>query len=373
MKGSSTHRSWVSSATTALATLVATLAVIVGGDTGISPAGATSGGGALQAPAGCTTSHVLLLGSYPSEVSANLDREVLAPGQPTVLSGIDFYAGTLDGNGVVIAIAGPSPAETYATTLLALRHFSCTSAVVFSGTAGGGGASGLGDVTVPSAWTSDGGATFSPVSAAALAVAREVAAKATGELGATAPIDDGPCLCQGVAHSLAVVPILRTPRVLVGGLGTTYGGQADTCSAAGGMLLGCNPCPPQTGAPLASVSVPISVGVTAAGLARQVSLEVSSGSLVAGARSKLARLSPPPPSTMAETAIGPTYVADDQQTTGAQQAAAVEGVPFIAFRGISDTSAVGNLWPFEWLVFQQLAADNSAAAVRLWLARWDGN
>ena len=63
-------------------------------------------------------------------------------------------------------------AETYATTALALQQFSCTSAVVFSGTAGGGGASGLGDVTVPAAWTSNYGASFTPVSSVALTVAR---------------------------------------------------------------------------------------------------------------------------------------------------------------------------------------------------------
>ena len=66
------------------------------------------------------------------------------------------------------------------------------------------------------------------------------------------------------------------------------------------------------------------------------------------------------------------FIADDQQTTGAQQAANAYKVPFIAFRGISDTSAVGNLWPFEWLVYQQLAADNSATAARLWIKSWNG-
>jgi hypothetical protein len=45
-------------------------------------------------------------------------------------------------------------------------------------------------------------------------------------------------------------------------------------------------------------------------------------------------------------------------------------VTFIAFRGISDTSAVGDLWPFEWLVYQQLAADNAAVAARLWIGAW---
>jgi hypothetical protein len=53
-------------------------------------------------------------------------------------------------------------------------------------------------------------------------------------------------------------------------------------------------------------------------------------------------------------------------------AAEKRGVPFIAFRGISDTDAVGNLWPFEWLVYQGLAADNAGVAARLWIGRWNG-
>jgi nucleoside phosphorylase len=342
----------------------------------IIPAGAAS---SAPAPAmaraeGCGDSHVLLLGSYPSEVAANLQREVLDPDQPRVIDGIDFYAGTLDGRRVVIAIAGPSPALTYATTVSALTHFTCTSAVVFSGTAGGGGESGLGDVAVPSAWTSDYGATFSPVSASALAVAREIAPEATGQLATSAPIDDGPCLCQGDAHGLQVVPILRTPRVIVGGDGTTYGGESDFCVAAGGMLEGCNPCPPGSGVTALSLGVPITVGAISSGdEARDLSVEASTGRLVTGSWSLLAHESPPPPTVLAQTSGGPTYIADDQQTTGAQMAANAYGVPFIAFRGISDTSAVGNLWPFEWLVYQQLAADNAATAARLWVERWSAS
>jgi nucleoside phosphorylase len=98
--------------------------------------------------------------------------------------------------------------------------------------------------------------------------------------------------------------------------------------------------------------------------------------LVPDAQSLLARHAAPPPVAQATTDTGTTtagteYIADDEQTTGAQQAANANKVPFIAFRGISDTSAVGNLWPFEWLVYQQLAADNSSTAARLWIQRWD--
>jgi nucleoside phosphorylase len=325
-------------------------------------------------PPGCTSSHVLLLGSYPSEVSANLDREALDPGQPTVLNGVDFYAGTLNGSSVVIAIAGPAPAATYATTALALKHFGCTSAVVFSGTAGGGGASQLGDVTAASSWTDDNGATSTPVSAAALAVAQSIQESATSQLSTSAPVNDGPCECQGQAEALDVVPILRTPRLIVGGEGTTYGGGGLTCSAEGGMLEGCNPCPPSSGASAVDVNIPVSLGMSSTDFLRQVSLQASRG-MIAGARSAPSTHAPAPvglvvPST-GTTTSGTDFIADDEQTTGAQRAADAYKVPFIAFRGISDTNAVGTLWPSEWLVYQQLAADNSSLAARLWIEQWN--
>src|ERR1700693_3567242 len=152
----------------------------------------------------CASSRVLLLGSYPSEGSANLSLDKLDPGQPTTVQGHEFYSGRLESRRVVLGIAGQSPADTYAITELALSRFSCISAVVFEGTAGGGGKSGLADVPVPSRWTEyDGqpfahGRTSANVSANALAVARSIAAKATSELGNTAAVDDGPCACSGL-------------------------------------------------------------------------------------------------------------------------------------------------------------------------------
>jgi nucleoside phosphorylase len=360
--GSLVRAAWSFAVVTALASLSLT---------GIALSGSAGASSNLSALPGCASSHVLLLGSYPSEVSDNLSQEVLAPDQPTVIDHVDFYAGTLSGNRIITAVAGPSPAVTYATTALALRHFDCTSAVVFSGTAGGGGESQLGDVTAPAAWTSDNGATFSPVSPPALAVAQEIQANATSQLATSAPIDDGPCLCQGDAHGLQVVPILRTPRLLVGGYGTTYGGDSDFCLAGGGMLEGCNPCPPDSSASLLTITAPVSFsGTSTTGVAISASSQARAGTLIAGAHSLLTHESAPPPTELAETANAPSYVADDQQTTGAQQAANAFKVPFIAFRGISDTSAVGNLWPFEWLIYQQLAADNSATAARLWIQAW---
>jgi hypothetical protein len=254
---------------------------------------------------------------------------------------------------------------------------------VFEGTAGGGGESGLADVTVPSRWTEyDGqafahGRTSAKVSAKALAVARSIAGQATSELGNIAAVDDGPCACSGLVDSLKLVPALRSPRVIVGGRGETDNtGGSDRCLADGGMLDGCNPCPP------ASMPALVQSGVTAGArtstaAAKMASLAAWEGVLVPNAAELFSRVTPPSPSArraasnQSDTASGARYVADDQQTTAAMLAAQADRVPFIAFRGISDTSAVGDLWPFEWLVYQQLAADNAAVAARLWIGAWN--
>ena len=254
---------------------------------------------------------------------------------------------------------------------------------MFEGTAGGGGESGLADVTVPSRWVESDGQTFAHgqtsanLSAKALAVARSIAAKATSKLGNTAAVDDGPCACSGLVDSLKLVPTMRFPRVIVGGSGETDNtGASDQCLPDGGMLEGCNPCPP--GSTQAMVQSGVTAGATtSAAAAGKASLAAQDGVLVPNAAELLSRITPPSPparraaSTQSGTASGATYVADDQQTTASMLAAQAHQVPFIAFRGISDTPAVGDLWPFEWLVYQQLAADNAAVAARLWIGAWN--
>jgi nucleoside phosphorylase len=337
----------------------------------------------------CADPQVLLLGSYPSEVSANLELEKLDPGQPRTVGGHQFFSGELQGRRVVLAIAGPSPTDTYTTTKIGLTQFGCISAVVFEGTAGGGGASGLADVTVPATWTEyDGqafanGQTSASVNPQALALAQSLAGEATAQLGDTAAVNDGPCACSGLVTSLKLVPTLRTSRVIVGGSGETDDtGSDDTCSDDGGMLEGCNPCPPSSSSSSAPALVPSDVTAgakTSGAAARLASLAAADGLLVPDAAELLSDVRPPAPaaaqdpaSTQPGTTSGTTFIADDQQTTNSMVAAQQYNVPFIAFRGISDTTAVGDLWPFEWLVYQQLAADNAAVAARLWISHWNG-
>jgi hypothetical protein len=169
---------------------------------------------------------------------------------------------------------------------------------------------------------------------------------------------------------------MRTPRVVVGGKGISYGGQTDTCSANGGQLAGCDPCPPTARSAPVSVPSKVTAGANSSRSASRLgSLAMRRGDLVAHPRRLLdKRAAPRPPSLVhpedGSTTAGTDYIADDQQTFASMAAAEAAGVPFIAFRGISDTASVGDLWPFEYLAYQQLAADNAAVAERIWLAHW---
>ena len=306
---------------------------------------------------------MLLLGSYPSEVELHLQRARLASTGPVLVGGHEFYTGRLAGHRVAIGIAGPSPSVARATTAAALRHFTCVSAVVYTGTAGGKGAALLGDVVVPRRWTDDDGATFLGVDQEAYAVARRVAAGTA--LKSSGTVNDGPCACSGLVSELQSVPIGRAPRVRVGGAATVFGGEDLACYDQGGMLAGCEPCPPSSPLPVAPSGV--LDAVPAGDVERAAADAVRAGLLVPDAATLLARGAPARSRTQASP-----YVAEDMQTTGSLEAARRLGVPFLAFRGVSDTEASGDAWPLVWLVYQQLAADNAALAAHAWLRAWPG-
>jgi len=295
----------------------------------------------------CLTTRVLLLGSYPAEVRANLALEKLQPKQPTVVSGHDFYVGTLAGKHVILGLSDQSPAQAHSVTAMAIKHFTCISAVVFEGTAGGGSATAIGDVAVPGEWTYNG-ASYVRTSPRPLALVKSLLAAATPKLLTRDVVNDSGCSCDGPSFATAIAVTIGRPQVIVGGAGITDPtGVSNDCTADGGALEGCNPCPPCPATELSS------------GTALSASTYVTdTGS---------------PPKLTTSSGIAPAgYLADDEQTTAVQQAANQAKLPFIAFRGISDTSAVGSLWPAEFAIYQQLAADNAAIVARAFIAAWRG-
>ncbi len=285
--------------------------------------------------ANCTTSQILLVGSYPAEVQFFMDTVAPDP-KPVEVNGTNFYVGKIGSVQVAVGIAGPSPATAEATTRAALALWPCTSAVVFSGTGGGHSGAAVGDVAVPAEWTDDDGAHRHPIDPAALDVARTVAASGKVKFANSAAVNVGACFLTPYAEQVPILPIKGTPAIRVGGTGLVIaGGDGLLCNDRLGVLIGCNPCPPRAGSP-----------------------------------------SHPPTASVVPTAIDQTsadaYAVQDMQTTGAQRAADALKVPFIGFRGVSDPEAAGNLWPLVWLGYQQLAADNSARAALAWAQAWAG-
>jgi nucleoside phosphorylase len=71
----------------------------------------------------------------------------------------------------------------------------------------------------------------------------------------------------------------------------------------------------------------------------------------------------------------PAVDAVDQETAAAQQVADAHGIPFLGIRGMSDgpgdpLGLPG--YPFTFVVYKQLAADNAALVTQAFLQNWDG-
>jgi nucleoside phosphorylase len=82
----------------------------------------------------------------------------------------------------------------------------------------------------------------------------------------------------------------------------------------------------------------------------------------------LGYLTAPPPSTT-------TAVAADNESASVARVAAAAGIPFVAFRAVSD-GAGDPLhlpgFPVQFFVYARLAAHNAAAATAAFLSRWTG-
>jgi hypothetical protein len=71
---------------------------------------------------------------------------------------------------------------------------------------------------------------------------------------------------------------------------------------------------------------------------------------------------------------GGSAVVQDMETAAVARIATEENIPFIAFRGVSDGRGDPLTLPpipyLQFAVYQQLAADNAAAATLAFLAAW---
>jgi nucleoside phosphorylase len=213
--------------------------------------------------------------------------------------------GTLSGVPVVLGLLGIGYANAAATTRLVLDRFDVTGFVV-SGVAGS--PRRIGDVSVPESWGGPDGVPF-PTDAAMLDIARQTAASGLTLEHCTPvpPQPPGPMVCLDFV-----------PGVFVGGAGETsdpYNGQKLACTPGAGEVFGCD--------------------VEAAALDRGIA---------AGA---------PVPESV------------DMETAAVGRETAARGVPYIAFRAVSDGAGdpLGLPgFPAQFFAYYDLAARNAAAA-----------
>ena len=310
---------------------------------------------ASASPPPACTPRVLVLSAFPAELVKLVSAATLTTPRGITAGGRTFYEGTLAGKPVTMALTGIGPVNARTTTQAAFAYYHCGArpglrAVVFSGVAGGGGPAVLGDVTVPRRWTEDGGRTWQRADPAMLAVAAHVAGHVA--LARTNPAGDPLCVCQN-PDLIPTVTLKHIPGVLIGGDGSTtdpFGGRAVPCVPDGGDLAGCAPCPvafkvaPDVGRFVATVAPLVDPGFIRALAA------------------------PPPPS-------GKGFQANDEETAAVAQVAVRNRTRFIAFRGISDGGPDPLMlpgFPFQFVVYKQLAADNAAAVALAFMHAWKG-
>jgi nucleoside phosphorylase len=297
-----------------------------------------------------TEQRTLILSAFPAEADAVLARTTLDPNPSVVVDGHHFYLGTLSGKKVIVAMTGIGEVNATQTTETALDHFTPESgiaidAVVFSGVAGGSGRTKIGDVAVPARWTSDGGTTWHAVDPGMLAAANAL----TVDLMGSDSIGDPGCALCLLAH-VPLINLNREPQLFVGGDGSTSDNNNGTAFPAiplGGAIFGPQPFRAPDFSPLFT------------GNFFQAVVPFLAGGLLTNLTGLLS------PS--------PAVDAVDQETAAAQQVADAHGVPFLGIRGMSDGPGDPlNLpgYPFTFLVYKQIAADNAAIVTQAFLQNW---
>jgi Phosphorylase superfamily len=222
--------------------------------------------------------------------------------------------------------------------------------IVFSGVAGS--TYNIGDVVVPDRWTDDAEHAARPyppyrANRRFLAIARRLVGSVA--LDPNLSVEDQ--ACTGERADLATPirveedPVLRVNRGEEGHSSDPYGGRAVPCFDPGTFLIGCEAC----GAPLGTP------GGTDPGPFADPSFFLELFQSFAPGE-------------------GGSAVVQDMETAGVVRVAAEKRIPFIVFRGVSDGRGDPLMLPpipyLQFVVYQQLAADNAATATLAFLAAW---
>ncbi len=262
----------------------------------------------------CRSPVLAVFSAFPAELEPLLARATVR--ETLVVGDRVLRVGILEGVPVVLGLLGIGYENAVATTRLVLDRFD-VSGVVVSGVAGS--PRRIGDVTVPESWTGPDGAPY-PADATLLDLAREIAASGVALERCTHVPPDPPG---------DVVCLDFDPAVFVGGAGETsdpYGARPPVCSPTGGRVFGCDVDPAAIGR-----------GVTAAAPV--------------------------------------VYDAVDMETAAVGRETAARGVPYIAFRAVSDGAGdpLGLPgFPSQFFAYYEISARNAATATAAFLARYAG-
>jgi adenosylhomocysteine nucleosidase len=244
-----------------------------------------------------------VVSAFPAELEAVLTHATVH--QTLVIGDRVLRVGTLGGVPAVFTLLGIGLVNATTTSDLVLDHFD-VAGVVLSGVAGSA-THAIGDVTVPATWLEADGASH-PVDPSFLQIASAVAPGVQLERCAPIPpVPPGPITC-----------LPQQPTVIVGGTGESddpFDGKPFPCQHNSNPVFGCD----------------IAGGVTAA-------------AVPAAATDQLA--------------------AEDMETAAVARETQARGVPFIAFRAVSDKDFS------TFLDDYQLAADNAAAVAAAFVERW---
>ncbi|GIW46058.1 MAG: phosphorylase [Candidatus Binatia bacterium] len=264
---------------------------------------------------------IAVVSALPAEMAPIVARVQVA--ESRVVERWRLRRGQLGAREVVLLVTGVGMVNAENAMQVLLEQFE-VSGVVVSGVAGS--RERIGDVVVPGVWRLPDGSEF-PVEGRWLTVARSLGERSQLAFDECTEIPDRPTappVCLG-----------RQPALIVGGAGSTndpFGGRAAPCERGGGEVLGCDVDP----------------------------LEPIPGT--AGLRMQ--------PQGGGFTRLAEQPVVTDMETAVIARAALQRGLPFIAFRAVSDGAGdpLGLPgFPAQFFVYYRLAARNAAAATLAFL------
>jgi nucleoside phosphorylase len=299
------------------------------------------------------TDRILILSAYPTE-----GAKLLAAAAPVTevgtFNGRRFFAGTIAGKNVVMGVTGIGLVNAELTTRAVLAYLHDNGlrvkAIIFSGVAGS--SYEIGDVVVPDHWTDDLqhlGPPYPPyrVKGRLYAIARRLPGNVA--LDPNLYVED--YACTGLRSDLGTPIRVDDPQLHVnrgdeGHSSDPYGDRAVPCLTPGDDLLGCAACGAPPGTPgVGSDPTPFVDPNFFLDLFQSFASNGSSSAVI-----------------------------QDMETATVARIATEKRIAFIAFRGVSDGRGDPLMLPpipyDQFVVYQQLAADNAAAATLAFLAAW---